>query len=331
MRILSGIKPTARPHLGNYLGAMLPHTELQSGNECFYMIADLHALTIPFDPRLLKQNVIDLAIDMLAVGYDPDKSTLFIQSHVQEHAELTWIFNCLIPVPELERMIEYKEMIAQYPKNANVGLLDYPVLQATDILMYHPDVVPVGKDQVQHLELTNTIVGKFNRRFGNEYFTKIKPLIHKETAKIMALTKPDKKMSKSLGEANFIGLTDEPDVIRAKVAKAVTDTGPNEGRMSKGVENLFSLLLAANHKEDRERLMKEYERGTLKYVDLKEAVASAMADFLAPIRERRRELEKDPESALQYFKEGSERAREVARKTMEEVREIVGLRDRVKT
>lgn len=328
-RILSGIKPTSRPHLGNYLGMMEPAVRLQEAYECFYMIADLHALTIPIEPAALARHTEELALDMLAAGFDPARSVLFIQSQVPQHAELTWIFNCCTPVGELERMIEYKEKVARFPQHANAGLLDYPVLQAVDILLYHPQAVPVGKDQAQHLELTNVIARKFNRRFEVDYFKEPKAMIQPETAKIMSLTDPEKKMSKSLGEQSYIGLTDSADVIRQKLAKAVTDAGPEEREMSPGVRNLFDLLVACGGTGAYESQRRSYDAGTLLYRDLKEAVAEAVIEFLKPIRERRREWEADRKNALKAFEEGTERARVIAKETMQEVREIVGLWGRI--
>ncbi len=327
-RILTGIKPTARPHIGNFLGMMQHAVALQEEYECYFMIADLHALTIPIAPDTLRKNIEELALDLLAVGFDPKKATLFIQSHVPEHSELAWIFNCVISVGELERMIEYKEMRERFPENANAGLLDYPVLQASDILLYRPYGVPVGKDQQQHLELTNTIVRRFNRRFEVEYFTEPKAMIYKGTEKVMSLRHPDKKMSKSLGEGSYIGLTDSPDLIRKKVAKAVTDSGPAEqgSGMSSGVKNLFSLLRAAGEPEACRQLEENYREGSLSYARLKDSVAEAISEFLRPIRDRRAAWEKDRAGAMAIFAEGSEKARACASATMKDVHSIIGIR-----
>jgi tryptophanyl-tRNA synthetase len=198
MRILSGIQPTGSIHIGNYLGAIKQWIDFQEKNECIFFIADLHSLTIPYKPEELQKNVFEAVIAHLAVGIDPQKSVFFVQSHIKEHAELCWLLNTVCPVGELQRMTQYKEKAKQFKGNVNAGLLVYPVLQAADILLYKAQGVPVGKDQVQHIELARTIARKFNQRFG-KVFPEPKALLPKLGAKIMALNNPKQKMSKSLG------------------------------------------------------------------------------------------------------------------------------------
>src|SRR3989338_9261173 len=225
--ILSGMRPTGDLHIGNYLGALKNWVDLQNSDEyqCFFMIADLHAMSEQFDPKRLKDRVKNLAIDFLSCGIDPKKSTIFIQSHIIEHPYLSWIFNTLIPIAELKRMHQFKEKEGQYT-NINAGLFTYPVLQAADILMYKADTVPVGEDQVQHVELTRVIAKKFNHALG-ETFPKPRALLT-PTPGVMSLTEPTTKMSKSKGKKNYIALSDSKDVIRKKIMSAVTDTGGDE-------------------------------------------------------------------------------------------------------
>src|SRR3989344_7425338 len=200
-RIISGIKPSGKLHIGNYLGMIMNAVKLQEEFDCFFMVADMHSLTENHNPKNKREQILDLAISLLASGLDPEKSAIFIQSHLPQHAELTWYFNTITPVGELERMTQFKDFVRR-GHSPNVGLFDYPVLQAVDILLYKPTAVPVGQDQMQHLELTNTIAKKFNARFGKT-FDEVKPLLTK-TSKIMSLLEPSKKMSKSLGEGHVI-------------------------------------------------------------------------------------------------------------------------------
>ncbi len=211
--LFSGIQPTGELHIGNYLGAIKNWAELQNKGEynCIYSIVDLHAITIDYDPKVYQDRIIDLAATLLACGIDPKKSILFVQSNVKEHAELCWFLNTIIPVSELQRMTQFKDKTEKNQKNINMGLLDYPVLMTSDILLYGAEIVPVGDDQLQHLELTNIILRKFNNKFG-EYFKKVNPYITK-SARVMSLNDPEKKMSKSV-EGSFIGLDDEPNEIR---------------------------------------------------------------------------------------------------------------------
>ena len=323
MRLLSGIKPTAEIHLGNYLGAIRQWVQLQKEHDMMVMIADLHAMTTPYDAQTFAATSRDLVIDLLAAGIEPQKSTLFIQSHVPEHTELTWYFNCLISLGELKRMHEYKEKEDAQKEKVNAGVLTYPVLMAADILIYQAGAVPVGEDQKQHVELCRVIARNFNRRVG-EAFPEPKCLFTVD-ARVMSLSDPAKKMSKSHGAKTYIALHDTPDVIRKKLASAVTDVGPQSKAMSAGTANLFRLLETFADKKTYADMKSKYDAGTLKYVELKEILADAIIAELKPIQEKRAQLLKDLAYVSRVIEEGTARARALAQKTMEEVREKIGI------
>ena len=320
-RILSGIKPSGKLHLGNYLGMVRQAVALQREYECYYMVADMHSLTEDFTPSEKRQQTMDLVIDLLAIGIDPEQSTLFIQSQLPEHAELAWYFNTITPVGELERMTQYKDFVGR-GHTANVGLFDYPVLQAADILLYKPAGVPVGEDQLQHLELTNTIARKFNARFGKT-FESVRPLLT-ATPRVMSLLEPSKKMSKSLGEQHVINMSDEAAVIEKKLARAVTDTGKTK-TMSAGTKNLFTLLEIFGEPEEHGFYKEAFSAGTIKYSDLKKNLAKLIAHHFADYRKKRAELEKHPDYVLQFINAGREKARILASQTLREVKEKMGL------
>jgi tryptophanyl-tRNA synthetase len=260
-------------------------------------------------------------IDLLAIGIDPDKSTLFVQSQLPEHAELCWYFNTITPVAELERMIQYKDFISR-GHTPNAGLFTYPVLQAADILLYKATAVTVGEDQLQHLELTNTIAKKFNSRFGKT-FEPIKPLLTK-TTRVMSLLEPTKKMSKSLGENHVINMQDEAAVIEKKLARAVTDAGTAK-TMSPGVKNLFSLLEIFGEKQQYDFYVEAHKNGTIKYSDLKSNLAKVIAHHFADYRAKRKELEMKPGYILEVIAAGREKAKALASATLAEVKEKMGL------
>jgi tryptophanyl-tRNA synthetase len=219
MRIFSGVQPTGQLHIGNYLGAIKQWVELQESNECIFCIVDLHAMTVPFDPKTLRELSIEKAVVYLAAGIDPEKSTIFIQSRIKEHTELCWFLNTVTPVGDLTRMTQYKDKSKKFAKELNAGILNYPILMAADILLYKTEVVPVGEDQKQHVELTRTIAKKFNSKFG-ETFVIPEPKIGKSGARILSSADPTRKMSKSDGPDTCIGLFDEPEDIKKKIAKA---------------------------------------------------------------------------------------------------------------
>lgn len=323
-RIFSGIQPSGSIHVGNYLGAIKNWTQLQYEYESIFCIVDLHAITVPYDPRELPERVIDLAATLIAAGIDPERATLFVQSMVPEHTELSWLLTCLTPVGMLERMTQYKEKAArQQRESVGAGLLCYPVLMAADIMLYKADLVPVGEDQIQHLELTREIVRKFNRLFG-ETFPEPQPHVT-QAARVKALSDPTRKMSKSI-PGGAVALAEEPEVIRKLVRRAVTDAGPQPaGEMSPGVKNLFLLLESFAAPDVVQKFKEDYDRGELRYVELKDAVAEAMIAGLAPIRERRAELLARREQLRELLNEGARCARRIAQETMREVRERMGL------
>jgi tryptophanyl-tRNA synthetase len=328
MRILSGIQPTGQFHLGNYLGALKHWVDLQNqGNECFYPIVDLPALTTVHDGAVLRKNIQDAKIAMLAMGFDPERSTLFLQSHVRAHTELGWILTTLTPVGDLERMTQYKEKSQQMSRSqgVNAGLLTYPTLMAADILLYQPDYVPVGEDQKQHLELTRNIAEKFNKTYG-ETFKLPKAMIQKETARIMSLQDPAKKMSKSLGPQHYIGLFEEEDSIRDKIKKAVTDSGKEityDPKNKPAISNLLAIFAGITGKAIKD-LEQEFH-GSRGYAELKSALADALVQHLRPIQKRYSELSQDARSIDGIFQKGAEIAREESERTMNTVRKKIGL------
>ena len=321
-RIFSGAQPTGNLHIGNYLGALRNWVALQQEYESFFCVVDLHAITVPQDPRRLAAKTRETARIYLAAGIDPRVSTVFVQSDVSEHAELAWVLNCVVRISELERMTQFKDKSKKQRENVGAGLLTYPVLMAADILLYQTELVPVGHDQKQHLELTRDLAERFNRDFG-ETFRVPEPFIPKEGAKIMALDDPAKKMSKSDENVNgSITLTDEPDTIRRKVKRAVTDSGTeirfDESRPA--VTNLLTIyqLLTGRGREDVEAHFSG--KG---YAQLKSELAEAAVEFLRPFQERMRGI--GDEELNTILRDGAEKARSIARETMRAVRERTGL------
>lgn len=324
--LFSGIQPTGEIHIGNYLGALKNWVDLQNSGKyhCLYSVVDLHAITIDQDPKKYQEKVLNTAIDLLAIGLDPNKSTLFIQSQIPEHTELTWFFNTLIPVSELVRMTQYKDKSRQNEKNINMGLFDYPALMAADILLYKSAVVPVGEDQFQHLELTNLVVKKFNNKYGL-YFNEVKTIVS-PVPRLMSLTDPLKKMSKSHGPASYIALMDSPEVIKNKIMKAVTDTGPtNSSEMAPGVKNLFKLLEIFGEKKIYQQFFKSYENKAIKYSELKSTVADSIIKHLIPIQEKRKYYEKNKSKVEKILLSGAKEARKNAAKNILEIKKKMGL------
>ncbi len=319
-RVLSGIRPTgAGFQLGNYLGAVKHWAGMQDEADCFYFLADLHALTDVPEPAHLRARTRESAAELLAMGVDPTRSTVFAQSHVREHAELGWVLGCLTGFGEASRMTQFKDK-----GGGSVGLFTYPVLQAADILMYQADSVPIGEDQRQHLELTRDLAQRFNSRYGDT-FTVPGPYVGKEGARIKDLQDPHRKMSKGIGGSGTLWALDEPRVLTKKIRSAVTDTG-REVRYDvsdkPGVSNLLTVLSVVTGRPV-EALEADFEgKG---YGDLKAAVAEAVVEELAPVRARNAELLADPAELDRILADGAQRAREVAIATMEAVRERVGL------
>lgn len=321
-RVFSAIQPTGELHIGNYLGALKNFVELQNRYECFFFIADYHSITENYDPKEKPKQIMGLAMDFLAAGLDPKKCTIAVQSQIPEHTELAWIFNTITPIGLLERMTQYKDKAARQKHNINVGLFDYPVLQAADILIYKAGLVPIGQDQIQHLEFSRNIARFFNNKFG-ETFTEPKALLT-ETPKIMSLTDPTKKMSKSLGPKSYIGINDSPETIKEKMKKAVTDIGTT-GKMTPAAENLFLLLKILGKPGHYEEFLSEHKKRTIKYSQLKESLAQDIAAYFAPFRAKRKELEAKPEYVKEILADGAERAKKIACETMKEVKEKIGL------
>ena len=324
MRVLSGIQSSGTVHLGNYFGALLNWVKLQNeGHDCFYFIANLHSMTLPYDPDLLKKRTIELAATLIAVGIDPEKSTLFIQSDVSEHAELAWILSCLAPLGEMERMIQFKEKSAQSSESVSAALLLYPVLQSADILLYRPDLVPVGIDQAQHLELTRGLVRKFNKRFDTEYFKEPKTL-HAETIKVVGLDGTG-KMSKS--RDNYIGLVEEPEVIKKKLRTAATDPARvrREDPGNPDICNIFSLHKLISSKKDQAWSAKGCETAAIGCLDCKGRLFENIMQLLDPIRERYKELMEKPERLHEYLDLGAQKAKKEAQKTLQKVHELIGV------
>ena len=324
-RVLSCIQPTGQIHFGNYFGAVSNWVQLQETHECFYGVVDYHAMTMPFEGKKLRQNTWDLIFSLLAVGVE--SKNLFIQSLVPEHTELCWIFNCFTSYGQLSRMTQFKDKSNNDQSDAfiSAGLLDYPVLQAADIMIYKADYVPVGKDQEQHLELSRNIAQRFNNQMGKEYFV-LPEALSTPTPKIMSPADPTRKMSKSAGEKHFISLFATPEKIRKQIKSAVTDTGENkEGEMSVGVKNLFEILSACQKTEAAESLMTDYNQGSLKYSDLKETVADALVEKNELFTARLADLTSNRKQIKNDIKYSSSQIRKVAQETLKEVKEMCGL------
>lgn len=326
--------PTGVPHIGNYLGAIKHWVDLQKEYRVFIMIADLHAITVPQEPRDLYARTLELANILLACGIDPHRSTLFLQSRVSAHPELGWIFNTMTPLGELERMTQFKEktqkplgLSHQAKANIYAGLLNYPTLQAADILLYQPSAVPIGEDQLQHLELTRELARRFNNRFG-ETFKIPRALIQKNTARIMGLDDPTKKMSKSAANsANYISLLDTPEEIRKKIKSAVTDSGKKimfaPGQSGKSaITNLIAVMSAFSNKKPYAEIEKKYENKG--YAEFKSDLAELIVQSLAPIQEAYHKLAKNHVATIDILKQGAKIAAKTAEKTLNDVKEKMG-------
>ncbi|MEA1871618.1 MAG: tryptophan--tRNA ligase [Candidatus Bipolaricaulota bacterium] len=326
MRIFSGVQPTGTLHIGNYLGAIRNWAALQDDHECVYCIVDYHAITIDIDPKVLRAASRNMALDLIACGIDPERAILFVQSAVPEHTELAWIFGCVTSYGDLSRMTQFKDKSAN-KKFVSASLFTYPVLQAADILLYRADGVPVGEDQVQHLELSRRIARRFNTRFG-EFFPEPEPIVGKG-ARIMSLADPTIKMSKSAGDTHYIGVMEDESSIRKKVRSAVTDTGLKPGEeMSPGVENLFEILELSSEMIGDTSIVAElhtdFAEGKLMYSRLKDAVFESLMEILRPIQEHRAELEASGK-VDELLAQGAQKARAIAQENIAKVRELAGL------
>lgn len=322
--IFSGMQPSGSLTLGNYLGALKNWVKLQSEYDCFYCVVDMHAITVPKEPKDLRKNTLEVLANYIAAGLDPDQVTLFIQSHVAAHAELSWILNCYSYFGELGRMTQFKDKSKKLDSNAiTAGLFTYPVLMAADILLYQADLVPVGEDQRQHLEITRDIAQRFNNRYS-ETFKVPDPFITKEGAKIMSLQEPSSKMSKSDSNDNsYIILMDDADTIRRKLKRAVTDS---EGVVrysdeQPGVKNLLNIYSKITNKTTTDIVASYEGKG---YAEFKDDVAEVIIEELKPIQEKIDYLLKNKDYLEKIYINGAEKAEVVARKTLRKVQKKIG-------
>lgn len=327
--LFSGMQATGNLTLGNYLGALKNWVNLSDEYLCFYSVVDMHSITVRQDPAELRKRARNLLHLYIAAGLDPEKACIYFQSHVSGHAELAWILNCFTYMGELNRMTQFKDKAAKHSDNINAGLYTYPVLMAADILLYQADVVPVGADQMQHLEITRDIAQRFNKIYG-DVFTIPEPFVGKAGARVMSLQNPEKKMSKSDENPNAsIYLTDDPDTITRKFKRAVTDS---EGMIAyreeqPGVRNLLDIYCACTDHTPEEAVNEFAGQG---YGVLKEAVAESVISVLRPIQDRVKELEKDKAYIDRIIKENAEKAEYYANKTLRKVKRKVGYPDRIR-
>lgn len=326
-QVLSCIQPTGHMHFGNYFGAVKNWVDLQEKYDCIYGVVDYHAMTMPYKAKNLRNQTWELIFNLLATGVKVDN--LFIQSLVPEHAELCWIFNCFTSYGMLQRMTQFKDKSLKNKEGGDdfisAGLLDYPVLQAADILIYRADYVPIGKDQVQHLELTRNIAQRFNNQMGKEYFVMPEPLLT-EIPKVQSTADPSRKMSKSAGEKHYINVFEKEERIRKQIRSAVTDMGETkEGEMSAGIENLFGLLRASGKQEAHDSLMENYLKNDLKYSDLKAEVADGLVSISSEFVERKAEIMSNKKEIKNKIKHSSYEIRKTAQQTVKEVKELAGL------
>ncbi|MFQ5689378.1 MAG: tryptophan--tRNA ligase [Gemmatimonadota bacterium] len=321
-RVFSGIQPSGEAHLGNYLGAILNWVSLIDRYDCIYGIVDLHAITIPYEPERMPERIFDLAVSLIASGLDPDRCTLFVQSDVPEHVELEWLLNTVTPLGELQRMTQFKEK-SQGSSAVNAGLLNYPVLQAADILLYRAQLVPVGEDQLQHLELTREIARRWNGRYG-EYLPEPQPLIG-EGRRVLGLDGVS-KMSKS--QDNIIPLLAAPREVSSRIATAVTDPA-RKRRHDPGnpnVCNIYALHGFFSEAAEREQIEIACQTATIGCVECKRRLSERISERLEPIRERARELQERPDRVCEMLSAGADRCRRLASETLEEVYDRMGLR-----
>jgi tryptophanyl-tRNA synthetase len=323
---MSGIRPTGFLHLGNYFGAIRNYVRMQDEFECFFMVADLHALTTHPDTSELKSNVHRVLAENIASGLDPEKATLFCQSHVYETSELYLYLNMLAYKGELEKTVTFKEKARQSPDNVNAGLLTYPVLQAADILLHRASYVPVGKDQEQHLEMARNYVQRFNHRYGPVFPEPQAFNYSNELVKVPSLDDTG-KMSKSVNQMATLYLADDDDTIRKKISKAKTDGGPTEHNAEKPsyIANIFSLMELVSSPETVERFQHDFNNCTIRYGDMKKQLGEDMVNFISPIRQRAKEIMSDSVYLEKVMRTGAEKARISAQATMLEVREAMGL------
>ncbi|MBI2729864.1 MAG: tryptophan--tRNA ligase [Sphingobacteriales bacterium] len=324
--VMSGIRPTGFLHLGNYFGALRNYVKMQDEYECFFMVADLHSLTTHPDTKELKANVHRVLAENIASGLDPDKAALYCQSHVFETSELYLYLNMLAYTGELEKTTTFKDKVRQHPDNVNAGLLTYPVLMATDILLHRASLVPVGKDQEQHLEMSRNFANRFNHRYGNVF---PEPIAFNYGDKLLKVPGLDGtgKMSKSENQNTALFLADEDDVIRKKVMKAKTDSGPTENYSQKPeyIENLFLLMRLVSAPGVIKKFEDDYNNCVIRYGDMKKQLGEDMVHFISPIREKVNGILSDEKYLKEVMEKGAEKARKSAKATMVLVKEAMGL------
>jgi len=321
--VLSGIQPSGNLHIGNYLGALQQWVTLQENNTAFYCIVDEHAITVPYEPKELQDKILDAAALYLAAGLDPNKSTIFVQSHVPAHTELAWLLATITPYGELTRMTQFKDKATKQAAGTSVALFSYPMLMAADILLYQAEVVPVGEDQVQHLELARTVAERFNKRFG-KIFTVPRAYVPAATARVMSLTDPTKKMSKSDEPKTYIALSDSADVIRKKIMSAMTETEPVFSFTTSGpaVKNLLALYQAFSG-EDAASIEATFAgKG---YKEFKEALAETVITHLAPLQEKYQAIRANDDELRILLGRGNHQADQVAAQTLSRAKEAMGL------
>jgi tryptophanyl-tRNA synthetase len=325
--VMSGIRPTGFLHLGNYFGAVKNYVRMQEEYECFFMVADLHSLTTHPDTRELKQNVHRVLAENIASGLDPNKVALYCQSHVYETSELYLYLNMMAYVGELEKTTTFKEKVRQQPDNVNAGLLTYPVLQAADIILHRASLVPVGKDQEQHLEMARNFVKRFNHRYGDVF---LEPQAFNYGSQLVKVPSLDGvgKMSKSENQYATLYLADEDDVIRKKVMRAKTDSGPTEQNSVKPdyIENIFLLMKLVSTEETVKKFDEDYNKCTIRYGDMKKQLGEDMVKFISPIREKVNAILGDENYLRKVMEQGADKARNSARATIELAREAIGLK-----
>lgn len=325
MRVFSGTRPTGNLHIGNYVGAIKQWIDLQNKNDCLFCIVDWHAITTPYDEKTLQKTIFDVACTYLAVGLDPKKATLFVQSQVKEHTELAWLLGTITPVGELQRMTQFKDKSQKHAEHINAGLLNYPILMAADILLYQSEIVPIGKDQTQHVELTRNIAEKFNKKYGKTF--KIpKALLPEKGATVQSLQCPDKKMSKTDDVSGCIGLFDEPKIIRENIMAAATDSGREikyDLENKKGISNLL-IIYSTFSGQSIAKIEKAFAgKG---YGEFKKSLADLLIEKLSPIRERKKELLKKPEYVNKILEAGAKKAGKIAKENMITIRKKMGLK-----
>jgi len=326
--VVSGVRPTNRQHIGNYFGAVKNFVEMQSQYNCYFFVADYHSLTTHPHPADLSANVRQTVIEYLACGLDPEKCVLYRQSDVPQIPELYLVFNMLAYLGELERAATFKEKVRSQPDNVNAGLLTYPVLMAVDIIVHRALKVPVGKDQLQHLEMTRTFANRFNHLYGVEYFPEPQAFSFSEKSASIPSLDGEGKMSKSKGESTVIYLDDDSDTIRKKMMRAKTDTGPTEPNSvkSQSVQNLFDIMQLISSQDTYNFFNESFNNCTIRYGDFKKQLGEDMVKFIEPIRERIKEISANEAYINKVLNEGGEKARLSASKTLNDVREIIGFR-----